>query len=187
MKLSNIGNKYIVINKNSQLKYNNNIFYIKGLYGIFKIRINSNIKLKLFNKDRLYILYRSVAGKYYNFNLWGTYRTLIQNILYGLSYGNKQKLNIIGWGYKSLLIYKVLFLSIGFSHILGIKVPNNIILTSTDKRPYSLVLYGSDKINVNYFTNVIRLLKIPDVYKGKGIIYENEIIKLKEGKESFDF
>jgi len=69
MKLSNIGNKYIVINKNSQLKYNNNIFYIKGLYGIFKIRINSNIKLKLFNKDRLYILYRSVAGKYYNFNL----------------------------------------------------------------------------------------------------------------------
>ena len=96
-----------------------------------------------------------------------------------------QKLNIVGVGYRIDLTddseKKLLTLKLGYSHYFYVKVPNNLELNCFTKTKFSI--FGNSYYEVSKLSSKIREKKIPEPYKGKGILYENEVITLKEGKK----
>lgn len=110
----------------------------------------------------------------------GTERSLINNATIGLTQGFTKTLEIQGTGFKAVAKDKGLELSLGFSHLVNFTPPAGITLTVKDNR--LIVVTGIDKYLVGQTAANLRALKPPDVYKGKGIRYLGEIIKLKPGK-----
>nr|YP_010377402.1 ribosomal protein L6 [Navicula tsukamotoi]QYB23089.1 ribosomal protein L6 [Navicula tsukamotoi] len=97
-----------------------------------------------------------------------------------------QKLKIIGVGFRAdfantFLKKKILTLKLGFSHLVYVKVPENLNLNTLTKTKFCI--YGNDYHKISEFTATIRSKKLPEPYKGKGILYDNENIILKEGKK----
>lgn len=97
-----------------------------------------------------------------------------------------QKLTIIGVGYRAdvtetLLKEKILTLKLGFSHLVHVKIPENLELTCLTKT--KICIYGNSYDELSKISATIRTQKVPEVYKGKGVRYENEKILLKEGKK----
>ena len=110
----------------------------------------------------------------------GLTRSLIHNMIVGVSEGFKKKLAIVGVGYKATLAGSKLNLALGFSHPIVYEVPAGIKLTVTPDN--KIVIEGSDKQLVGETAAQIRRFRPPEPYKGKGIRYVDERIILKEGK-----
>ncbi|MCD4666118.1 MAG: 50S ribosomal protein L6 [Bacteroidales bacterium] len=113
-------------------------------------------------------------------SLHGLYRTLINNMVVGVTDGYQKKLEIVGVGYRAELKGKNLFLSLGYSHPILFKVPDGIDI-STPKLT-NIVVNGIDKQLVGQVAAKIRSFRPPEPYKGKGIKYEGEYIRRKAGK-----
>lgn len=117
-------------------------------------------------------------------NLWGLTRTLISNMVEGVVNGYEKKLLVIGVGFNAKLQGTKLVMQLGFSHPVEYEVPANIS-ASVDKDPKGnniVTIQGIDKQLVGEVAAKIRSFKKPEPYKGKGIRYSNEIVKLKPGK-----
>jgi len=117
--------------------------------------------------------------------LHGTYRALIQNAVVGVSQGYQRVLEVVGIGYKAELKGPdVLLLTLGYSHDIAFVLPSGIKAQIVTERGQNLriVLEGSDKQLVGQVAAMLRSLRPPDPYKGKGVRYANEVIRLKAGK-----
>lgn len=112
---------------------------------------------------------------------WGLTRKLISNMVEGVTTGFTKKLEINGVGYKAAVSNGLIKLSLGFSHDIYYAVPDDITVVS--ERPTSITISGSDKEKVGQIAAEIRAFKKPEPYKGKGIKYEGERIRRKEGKK----
>ncbi len=112
----------------------------------------------------------------------GLTRALIANMVKGVSEGYEKRLEILGVGYKAQIKGKVLQLSLGFSHPVDFAIPAGIEITQDEKNKNMLVIRGCDKQLVGQTASVIRGLRPPEPYKGKGIRYSDEIIRRKVGK-----
>lgn len=113
--------------------------------------------------------------------LWGTYAAHIKNMLRGVTTPFEKRLVIEGIGYRAEAAGKTLKLNVGFSHPVMIPIPEGIAV-SVNK---SLIgISGSDKDMVGQFAAHVRAVKKPEPYKGKGIRYEDEVIRRKEGKKA---
>ena len=110
----------------------------------------------------------------------GTQKSLTANAVIGLTSGFAKTMEIVGTGYKAVPKDKGLELSLGFSHPVSFSAPEGITLTVKDNR--FITVAGADKSLVGQVAANLRRLRRPDVYKGKGIRYQGEIIKLKPGK-----
>ncbi len=110
----------------------------------------------------------------------GLTRSLLNNMVIGVTTGFKKELTIIGVGYKAALAGDKLTLNLGFSHTIEYKVPADVKLTVTDG--VKLLIEGADKQLVGEVAATIRRFRKPEPYKGKGIRYVDEQIVLKEGK-----
>lgn len=110
----------------------------------------------------------------------GTARSLLANMVQGVSEGFTRKLEIIGVGYNAQVQGKKLVLQIGFCHPVEMTIPQGIELEAPS--PTSITITGVDKQLVGEFAAVVRRIRPPEPYKGKGIRYENEQVKLKAGK-----
>jgi large subunit ribosomal protein L6 len=113
--------------------------------------------------------------------LHGLTRSLINNMVVGVTEGYKKTLVIQGVGYRVVAKGKNLEFSLGYSHPITVEPPEGI--TFTVERPTQLTVEGIDKQKVGEVAANIRKLRKPDPYKGKGVRYEGEQIKLKEGKK----
>jgi len=113
-------------------------------------------------------------------SLHGTTRSLIQNMVTGLSSGFEKKLKIQGVGYKSQMKGKTLVLDIGFSHSVNFVPPEDITIETPS--PTDIVVKGVDKQKVGEVAAEIRDHYPPEPYKGKGIRYEGEYVRQKQGK-----
>jgi large subunit ribosomal protein L6 len=113
--------------------------------------------------------------------LWGTTRNNINNMVKGVTEGFKEVLEIEGVGFRAALAGKDLVLQIGFSHEVKFPVPEGITM-KVDKQTI-ITITGIDKQKVGQVAAEIRSLKKPEPYKGKGIKYEGERIRRKEGKK----
>lgn len=113
-------------------------------------------------------------------SLHGLYRALIANMVHGVSEGYSKKLTIEGIGYRAAKEGKNLVLTVGLSHTVTIPEPQGISFI-VDK-PNEIVVKGSDKQMVGEMAAKIRAVRPPEPYKGKGIRYENEVVRLKVGK-----
>ena len=112
--------------------------------------------------------------------LHGLYRALAANMVKGVSDGFEKRLSIVGVGYNAKIQGNTLVLQIGFCHPVEVPVPQG--LTVEAPAPTSIVVKGADKQQVGQLAAEIRRVRPPEPYKGKGIRYENEEVRRKQGK-----
>ena len=113
--------------------------------------------------------------------MWGTTRSLIQNIVTGVDEGFTINLEIVGVGYRASVAGKDLVLQLGFSHEVRYPIPEGIVIKC--ERPTAIEVSGFDRQLVGQVAANIREYRKPEPYKGKGVRYENEFILRKEGKK----
>ena len=115
-----------------------------------------------------------------NRSLHGLTRTLIHNMVVGVTEGYKKELDVNGVGYRVAMEGKKLVMNLGFSHQVTMEAPEGIAIDVPN--PNKIVISGSDKQKVGQFAAEVREKRPPEPYKGKGIKYTDEVIRRKEGK-----
>lgn len=113
--------------------------------------------------------------------MWGTTRALVASMVQGVSVGYTKALEINGTGFRASVQGKNLVVNLGFSHDVVYSVPEGITITTP--RPTAIVVAGMDKRQVGQVASEIRNYRPPEPYKGKGVKYEAETIRRKEGKK----
>ncbi|MEK7509807.1 MAG: 50S ribosomal protein L6 [Patescibacteria group bacterium] len=113
--------------------------------------------------------------------LWGTYAAHLKNMIAGVNTPFMKKLQVEGIGYKAELSGKNLKLAVGFSHPVMVAVPEGLAV-AVDKN--IITISGADKDAVGQFAASVRETKKPEPYKGKGIRYEGEVVRMKQGKKA---
>ena len=113
--------------------------------------------------------------------MWGMSRTLVQNVVTGVTDGFEKRLEISGVGYRAQVQGKNLNLALGYSHDVSYEIPEGIQIQTP--RPTEIVVSGIDKQKVGQVAAEIRRWRPPEPYKGKGVKYANEFIFRKEGKK----
>ena len=114
-------------------------------------------------------------------SMWGTSRTLVNNLVTGVTKGFEKKLEITGVGYRAALQGKNLQIALGYSHDVIYPVPEGIAIATP--KPTEIVVTGIDKQKVGQVAAEIRAFRPPEPYKGKGVKYAGEFIFRKEGKK----
>ena len=113
--------------------------------------------------------------------LWGTYASHLRNMVTGVNTPFVEKLEVQGIGYRSEIAGKQIKLSVGFSHPVFLDIPEGITATAEKN---IITVSGADKDAVGQFAANIRAIKKPEPYKGKGIRYEGEVVRMKQGKKA---
>jgi len=176
--MSHIGKKLIKIPEGIEIKLENDFIIIKGPKGEIKNRLRPEIKVEIENKE---IKLKPVIFHKESKALWGTYRSLIANMVEGATKGFSKSLELVGVGYRANLEGKDLILSLGYSHLIKIKAPAGIDF-KVEKN--TITVSGIDKQLVGQIAAEIREKRKPEPYKGKGVRYKGEIIKRKAGKKA---
>jgi len=113
--------------------------------------------------------------------LWGTTRSLVANMVTGVSTGFSVNLEINGVGYRAAVQGKILNLQLGYSHDIAFPIPDDVKIVCD--KPTSIIVSGANKQRVGQIAAKIREFRKPEPYKGKGVKYATEIIRRKEGKK----
>jgi large subunit ribosomal protein L6 len=176
--MSRIGLKPVVLPAGVEVKVDdNNLVTVKGPNGELQEQLSGLINIEV--KDQEVLVTRSSDDKEHR-EQHGLGRTLIANMVEGVSKGFEKKLEMQGVGYKAEKKGDTLVLSLGFSHPVEWKDPEGI--TTEVPSATQIVVKGIDKAHVGNYAANIRGLRKPEPYKGKGIRYEGEQIRRKEGK-----
>tara|TARA_B100001248_G_scaffold219436_1_gene175028 strand:+ start:373 stop:918 length:546 start_codon:yes stop_codon:yes gene_type:complete len=180
--MSKIGKKNISIPKESSIKIEGSNLTISGPKGTKKLTINDKIfSSKLNNESEFQIipLEKNIDKKISI--MWGTYRSLINNAVTGVSKGHEKILELSGVGFRANLKGEMLNLQIGFSHDVNFKIPKDIKITV--EKQTVIKINGVDKELVSKIAADIKNLKPVEPYKGKGIKERGEFVLRKEGKK----
>ena len=154
-----------------------NVVTVKGPKGELTKALHPDMVIKAENGE---VTVACPNGDVKNYNaLWGLTRSLINNMVIGVTTGFKKELQIVGVGYKAQLTGKKLVLNLGFSHTIEFNVPEGVKVTVDGAK---ITVEGADKQAVGEAAAEIRRFRPPEPYKGKGIRYADERIILKEGK-----
>jgi len=175
--MSRIGKQPIEIPKGVDVKIEGNKVTVKGQKGTLVKEFHKDMTIKI-DEGKVLVL-RPSDNKLHK-SLHGLTRTLINNMIEGVTKGFEKSLEINGVGYRAQKQGKKLVLTLGYSHPVEMEEPEGI--TVEVPAPNKIIVKGSDKQAVGEFAAKIRAKRLPEVYKGKGIRYENEVIRLKEGK-----
>jgi large subunit ribosomal protein L6 len=176
--VSRIGKKPIIIPEDVEVKIDGNSVSIKGKLGELSLKFDrSSIKLK--REDNKLIVVPISAGKE-NRASYGLYRSLINNMVTGVTSGFSETLKIVGIGYRVAKKDSSLEISVGYSNPVIVNPPEGISFEAPDNT--TIIVKGIDRQIVGETSAKIRSIRKPDPYKGKGIKYENEVIRRKVGK-----
>ena len=175
--MSRIGRMPIAVPAGVEVKIDGNIVTVKGPKGTLTRTVNENITVAL--EDGVIKVTRPNDQKE-NRSLHGLNRTLIANMIVGVSEGFKKELEINGIGYRAAKQGKDLVLNIGYSH--NVVVPEIEGISIEVPSPNKIIISGPDKQKVGQFAAEVRGHRPPEPYKGKGIKYVDEVIRRKEGK-----
>lgn len=175
--MSRIGNRILDVPENVTVDVNGCSITVKGPKGELSTNVNPNITVKVEDK-RVTITRKN--DNYKNFH--GTANANIRNLIIGVTEGFEKKLESQGVGYRFALKGNDLVVTAGYSHPVIVKIPEGIKLESPSNT--ELVVKGADKILVGEFAANVRKIRKPEPYKGKGIRYQDEIVRRKEGKKA---
>ena len=175
--MSRIGNKPIDVPNGVEIKLDGQEISVKGPKGNLSMEIHKNMKV---NVDGSIITVVRPDDEPANRSLHGLTRTLINNMIIGVTEEFKRELEVNGVGYKATKQGKKLIMSLGYSHLVEIDEPAGITIDVPN--PNQIVVRGSNKEAVGQLAAVIRSKRPPEVYRGKGIKYAEETIRRKEGK-----
>ena len=177
--MSRIGKKYINVPDNVSIKLNGQKISISGPKGNLSRILPSFICCTIDQEEKKIFLEKAQETKLAQ-ALYGLSRTLVDNMVTGVSVGFTKRLQIAGVGYRAQLDGKDLILNMGYSHPVRMITPQT--LSVNIESPTSLVISGIEKELVGEFAAKVRAVRPPEPYKGKGISYEGEIIRRKAGK-----
>ena len=175
--MSRIGNKPITVPSEVQVKIDGNKVTVTGPKGTLEREIHKNISLEM-EENTIKVIRKDDEPA--NRSLHGLTRTLIQNMIIGVTSGYSKELQINGVGYRVQKQGNDLKLALGYSHPVIYKAPAGISFDVPDAN--RIIVRGIDKEVVGQIAADIRTKRPPEVYRGKGIKYADEIIRRKEGK-----
>ena len=175
--MSRIGKKPIEIPKGVDVKIEGDLVKVKGPKGELSQKIRPEIKIEI-KEGKIFVSPKIETKKTKAF--WGLTRTLLSNNIKGVVEGYEKKLEIQGLGYKAEIEGENLILRVGFSHLVKFEPPKGIKL-AVDKN--IITVSGISKELVSQVAAKIRKIRPPEPYKGKGIRYLGEIVKIKPGKK----
>ena len=175
--MSRIGNKPITVPQGIEVNIDGQKITVKGPKGTLERQIHENMSVKLENNE---IKVTRPNDEKENRSLHGLTRTLINNMIEGVSKEFTKELEINGVGYRAQKQGKTLVLTLGYSHQIKMEEPEGI--TYEVPNPNSIIIKGIDKELVGQKAAEIRTKRPPEVYRGKGIKYVDEHIRRKEGK-----
>ncbi|MCD8501848.1 MAG: 50S ribosomal protein L6 [Bacillaceae bacterium] len=175
--MSRIGNKPIEIQSGVTVTLDNNTITVKGPKGELTRELHADMIVKV--EENTLTVERPSDNKLHR-SLHGTTRSIINNMVEGVTKGYERALELIGVGYRATKSGEKLVLNVGYSHPveitpeagLEVEVPSNT----------KVIVKGIDKERVGALASNIRSVRLPEPYKGKGIRYEGEIVRRKEGK-----
>lgn len=174
--MSKIGKQPITIPQGVEVSVDGVKVRVKGPKGLLEREFSNRIEINL--KDQIL----EVVNKKNNDitkALHGTTRAIIANMVKGVSEGWEKKLELVGTGYRAEVVGNSLMLTVGFSHPVKVEAPAN---TSFKVEKLVITVSGIDKEVVGQMAAKIRSIKPPEPYKGKGIKYQDEVIRRKAGK-----
>ena len=175
--MSRIGRKPIEIPAGVEVKLNGNHVSVKGPKGTLEQEIHKDIKVEM--EGNVINVTRPSDEKEHR-SLHGLSRTLIANMVEGVTNGYSKVLEVNGVGYRVQKQGKNLVMNLGYSH--QVTVPEIPGITIDVPGPNTIIISGPDKQKVGQFAAEVREKRPPEPYKGKGIKYETEVIRRKEGK-----
>jgi len=175
--LSRIGKLPVSIPEKVEVNLKDNYLNCKGPQGELSRHLSAQMEIKV--EDNNIIINRPSDSKEHR-SLHGLTRSLIANMVEGVSIGFTRKLEIIGVGYKAEIKGKNLVLSLGYSHQIVMSFPDTV--QTSAPVPTEIVVQGADKELVGMIAAKIRSFRKPEPYKGKGIRYSGEYVRRKAGK-----
>ena len=179
--MSKIGKKNIIIPKESSIKIEGGNLTISGPKGSKTLTVNDKIFSSKLNENEFQILPLNKKIDTKTSIMWGTYRSLINNAVKGVSTGHEKVLELNGVGFRANIKGENLNLQIGFSHDVNFKIPKDIKIIV--EKQTTIKINGVDKDLVAKIAADIKNLKPVEPYKGKGIKEKGEYVLRKEGKK----
>ena len=177
--MSRIGKLPITVPEHVEINFENSNIIVKGKFGILETNLPSMINISNQN-GMLYVNVKDKTKTARSFH--GLYRTLINNMMIGVSEQFNLVLILKGVGYRAAVQGKEIVLNLGYSHPVKIEIPKEISVEVVKNT--TINLKSCDKELLGLFAANIRTWRLPEPYKGKGILYENEQILRKAGKSA---
>jgi large subunit ribosomal protein L6 len=176
--MSRIGIKAVAIPSGVTANVEGQTVKVKGPKGAVQVVLHDDVTVSM-DKGAVKLEPRGESKRARS--MWGTSRTLVANLVSGVTKGFEERLEINGVGYRAAVQGKSLNLQLGFSHDVNFKIPEGIAIVTP--KPTEIVITGIDKQEVGQVAAEIRGYRPPEPYKGKGVKYVGEYIFRKEGKK----
>ena len=176
--MSRIGKKPVALPKGVTASVEGQTVKVKGPKGELSVTLVPQVAVAL-GDDGITVTPRKEMEQ--SAQMWGLSRTQVNNLVIGVTTGFTQNLEIQGVGYRAAVQGKVLNLQLGFSHDVPYAIPDGISIVT--EKPTMIAVSGIDKQQVGQVAAEIRSWRPPEPYKGKGVRYEGEYVRRKEGKK----
>jgi len=176
--MSRIGKKPVTLTKGTSATISGQTIEVKGPKGTRSFTASDDVTLTI-DGDTVKVTPRGTSKRARA--QWGMSRSMIQNLVDGVTTGAKKEMEIQGVGYRAAMAGNVLKLSLGFSHEVNFEAPKGVTITTPKQT--EIVVEGIDQQLVGQVATNIREWRRPEPYKGKGIRYKDEFVFRKEGKK----
>ncbi len=176
--MSRVGKQELVIPSGTEVKLQDGTLTVKGPKGTLTRTFRDEVTIMI-EGDKV-TFKPSISGGF-AYALWGTYASHVKNMIAGVNTPYVKKLILEGVGFKSEVKGSNLDLALGFSHPVSVPVPEGLTVTAEKN---NITVTGIDKEKVGQFASMVRALKKPEPYKGKGFHYEGEVVRRKQGKKT---
>ena len=176
--MSRIGKKPVTLVKGTSASVSGQTVEVKGPKGTRSFTASDDVTLTI-DGDSIKVTPRGLSKR--SRQQWGMTRSMVANLVTGVSDGFKQEMEIQGVGYRAAMAGNVLKLSLGYSHEVNFDVPTGV--TITVPKQTEIIIEGIDQQQVGQVAANIREWRAPEPYKGKGIRYKGEFVFRKEGKK----
>ena len=179
--MSRIGKKPVSIPKGVTITCKDSVVTVKGPKGELSQEIDRDITIEITETE---LIVSRPTEQIRHRAMHGLYRSLISNLVKGVTEGYKKELELVGVGFKAANQGNILDLALGYSHNIIFQVPSELkVATTTEKgQNPKIFLEGSDKQLIGAVAAKLRSLRKPEPYKGKGVKYSDEVVRRKAGK-----
>jgi len=176
--MSRIGKKPVTIPSGVTASVEGQTVNVKGPKGALQVALHGDVAATL-EQGTVTVTPRAETKRARA--MWGLSRTLVSNLVTGVTQGFEKRLEITGVGYRAAMVGKNLQLQLGYSHDVIYPIPEGITIATP--RPVEIIISGIDRQKVGQVAAEIRAFRPPEPYKGKGVKYAGEYIFRKEGKK----
>lgn len=175
--MSRVGKQIIPVPKGVEAKVVNGVVHVKGPKGSLTLPLYKGIELKI-QSEQIEVVADSAIADIDPY--FGLFRSLVNNMVIGVTKGFEQRLEMIGVGYRAAVQGRLVDVSVGFSHPTKIAIPEGVNVAV--EKNTEIVVTGPNKQQVGQFAATLRAVRPPEPYQGKGIRYKGEYVRKKAGK-----